>query len=201
MSLCLRSIQEFNWGEANSFLHSLPGHFLCWLSAYFLASISIQTNVFHSSFLNWRKFWTVTMNSLYTFTFKWAHIRVLCLIKFAWSSFHIWKVLTIIINISHLLGLYVENIGLPGLGSRDWASSLHGVNRIYIRKCFIFRLYCIIATERYVFILWMIPLNFRVREHLNSYFSQKWTRFESQDNQNHHELTSLVHVTLSRILI
>ena len=133
MSLCLRSIQEFNWGEANSFLHSLLGHCLCWLSTYFLASISVQTNVFHSSFSNWRKFWTVTMNSLYTFTFKRAHIHcVLCLIKFAWSSFHIWKVLTIIINVSHLLGLYVENIGLPGLGSRDRASSLHGVNRIYI---------------------------------------------------------------------
>ena len=57
------------------------------------------------------------MNSLCIFTRKRA--RVLCIYRFnkrfAWSFFHSHN----IINIPRLLGLYGENIGPPGLCSRD----------------------------------------------------------------------------------
>ena len=44
--------------------------------------------------------------------------------KFAWSSFHIR-----LKSVSpHLFGLYGENIGPPGLGSRDRAASSHSLN-------------------------------------------------------------------------
>ena len=39
-----------------------------------------------------------------------------------------------IINIPRLLGLYGENIGSPGLGSRDRAATSHTVNKIYHRQ-------------------------------------------------------------------
>ena len=48
-------------GEANSVCHLFPCDFFCWPSKYFLASISAQ-NLFHSTFSNWGKLWTVRMN-------------------------------------------------------------------------------------------------------------------------------------------
>ena len=64
-------------GEANSVCHLLLCDFFCWPSKYFLASISAQTNLFHSTFSNWWKLWTVRMNFLYTSRKRSA--RVLCL--------------------------------------------------------------------------------------------------------------------------
>ena len=72
------------------------------------------------------------MNSLYTFTHKRARVLCLRFNKVCLEFLSYLKCVSHVINIPHLLSLYGENIGPPGLGSRDRASSLHAVNRIYI---------------------------------------------------------------------
>ena len=51
-------------------------------------------------------------------------------IKFDWIVSYLKRV-SHIINVPRSLGLYGENIGPPGLGSRDRAASSHTVNKIY----------------------------------------------------------------------
>ena len=92
-------------------------------------------------------------------------------IKFAWSIFHISKALARhIINIPPLLGLYGENIGAPGLGSRD-----QGLPRTQLIRSITVKLFNTTFTSLpqkvILFTLSKIPLNSREREHpRNSYF-------------------------------
>ena len=94
---CCKS--PYSFGSVGQFECAIQVHHSnytdCMNSSFIVHSISAWTKFLRSTFSNWWKLWTVTMNSLYTLTRKRA--RVLCLraIKFAFSSFQSWKVLAI----------------------------------------------------------------------------------------------------------
>ena len=151
----IREQREFNL----SLMSSVTSYF-----TYFLAFISVRTNLIHSTFSNWWKLWTVTVNSLCIFTRK--RTRVLCICRYNKVCFWLLsylKVVSHIINIPRLLGLYGENIGPPGLGSRDRAATSHSVNLeiIYVKKRFMFRLFntsgssTLLSQKNTLFILWI----------------------------------------------
>ena len=106
---------------------------------HLLAYISAWTNLFHSTFPNWWKLWTVTMNSSYKCTRKRApHCVFIGPKKVCLELLSYLESVSHIINIPRLPGLYGKNIGPPGLYSGDRAASSHSVLSSIFKKGFIF---------------------------------------------------------------